>query len=428
MSEALSETKSVMLNSREVEIPVDWDVEKIGDVAQKTKGTKPNTLYEVPDSDRLPYLTISASKGEVSQWAQADDGKRVSDGQVLMVWDGASSGTVFKSTDGIIGSTLASFTFDDDSFDSDFAYYFLSYYEDRISTLTEGTGISHVPRDFTEIFQVLKPPISEQRRIADVLSLVEELIQQTNEMIEKYQEFRDGVLQDIIGGENKNTDTKTIRVGPIKYDIPAHWEVYSVSELLADEKKAIRGGPAGSRIKKEDRADSGYKLYFQENIINSDFDYRDDYITEEKFQELSDMEPVPGDILVTLTGNVGECAVFPEDADRGIYESNVMRIRVDQSRCTPSYLCELLDKSKIIDDQIRAMSHGGTRKKINNKIVKSVSVPIPPKKEQERIVDILSTIDYRIELEQFLLEKQQSLKRSLMQDLLTGDVRVSPDN
>jgi type I restriction enzyme S subunit len=427
MSEPASELKSVMLNSREIEIPVKWDIKILGEVSEKTKGTKPDTLYEEPNPDRLPYLTISASKGEVSQWAQADEGKRVFDEDILMVWDGASSGSVFKSTEGVIGSTLASFNFDD-SLDNDFAYYFLKLCESRISTLTEGTGISHVPRDFTEIFQVLKPPVPEQRRIADILSKVDNQIQQTRETINIYEELQKGERQDLLEGEANNSGKGKVRIGPVEYSVPSNWETLPVEKILAKEKKAIRGGPAGSRIKKEDRSNSGYKLYFQENIIHSDFDYRDNYINEEKFKELSDMEPVPGDILVTLTGNVGECAVFPEGAERGIYESNVMRIRVNDEMVLPEYLCDIIDKSKIIDDQIRAMSHGGSRKKLNNKIVKSITVPLPPKEEQKEIVKILSKIGSKIELEQNTLEKQKMIKRGLMQDLLTGKVRVSREN
>jgi type I restriction enzyme S subunit len=266
MSEPTSETKIVTLNSSKIEIPVDWSTVTIGDVTQKTKGTKPSTLYDGPAEDRLPYLTISASQGEISHWANTDDGKRVSDGQVLIVWDGASSGTVFKSSEGIIGSTLASLEFESGEFNSEFAYYFLSYLENRISELSEGTGIPHVPRDFTDIFQILQPQLPEQRRIADILSTVDKQIQLTDEIIEARKELVQGLIDELVKKGVQNTpEVHKVQIGPKQVEIPTDWDVLRVDELVASDDDAIRTGPFGSKLKKEYLVSEGIKVYEQSN-------------------------------------------------------------------------------------------------------------------------------------------------------------------
>jgi type I restriction enzyme S subunit len=427
MSESISKTKQVLLNSRQIEIPVNWGVVTIENVAQKTKGEKPDSLYDEPGPDRFPYLTISASQGEVNQWADSDDGKRVSDSQILMVWDGASSGTVFKSSEGIIGSTLAAFKFEDSTFDNEFAYYFLSHFENRISELAEGTGIPHVPRDFTQIFQVLKPPLSEQHRIADILSTVDEQIQQTDEMIEIMAELKQGILQDILQTGLGPNELKHESIGPISTNIPKEWEIESIGEVIKQGKKGLRGGPPGSRIKKEDRVADGYKLYVQDHVINDNFDLRDDYISEENFSELKSAAPKPGDVLVTRRGTIGKSTVFPESARDGIISDSLIRIRPEASLCLPKFLSILISDSNLIDLQIQSLSHGSSRKGLNNKIVKQLKIPLPSIEEQTKIIQILSCLSDAIEIEERRRSQLSLLKNGLMQDLLTGKVRVDTD-
>jgi type I restriction enzyme S subunit len=426
MSEVLSETKSLMLNSREIEIPVDWSVEKIGDVAEKTKGTKPGTLYEEPDSDRLPYLTISASKDEVSQWAQADDGKRVSEEEILMVWDGASSGTVFKPTDGIIGSTLASFNFDD-GFNNDFAYYFLSYYEARISSLGEGTGISHVPRDFTEVFEILRPPLSEQRRIAEILSTVHKEIQQTEEIIERTEALVQDLIDDLVQtGIRQNTQLHEVQIGPKKIGIPQKWDVLRVDELVSDEDDAIRTGPFGSKLKKEYLVSDGIKVYEQRNVYNNDFDQGNRYVTQKRYKsELTSYDATHGDVLIALQGTIGDAAVLPNDAESGVINQKLMRVRVNPEICLPDYFAMFFGESFLADFQIEAVSHGAVVSGLNISTVSGIRVPLPPVKEQQKIVEVVNKSRGKLSQERESKKELQDLKRGLMQDLLTGKVRIS---
>jgi len=428
MSKTLSEMRSVMLNSREIEIPVEWDIQTIDEVAEKTKGTKPDSLFEEPHADRLPYLTISASKGEVNQWAQANDGKQVSEKEILIVWDGASSGTVFKSSEGIIGSTLASLMFHDNHFDSEFVYYFLRHNEDRISTLTEGTGISHVPRDFTEIFQVLKPPVSEQRRIADILSTVDKQIQQIENILDNKRELRKGLITKLIRSGLNTDNPISKRIGPKEYQIAGGWELREVHEMAIDEKKAIRGGPSGTQLKGAEYGTNGAKVYGQEHVSNRDFTRGNKYLAEGEFSDFKSVEILPDDILVTMMGTVGDSAAFPSDAEKGIMDSHLLRIRPNQEIVIPEFLSLIISESKLVEDQIQSLSHGLVMSGLNIGIVESLTVPVPPLDEQQRFVEIISKSSDSTDIEETRLQSLKDMKRGLMQDLLTGKVRVDPTN
>jgi len=459
MSESIPKTKQVLLNSREIEIPLDWDVVTIGDVSKKTKGKKPNSLYDEPDSGRLPYLTISASKGEVSQWADSDDGKQVTDSQILMVWDGASSGTVFKSSEGMIGSTLAAFKFEDSSFDNEFAYYFLSHFEDRISELAEGTGIPHVPRDFTQIFQVLRPPISEQRRIADILSTVDEQIQQTDKIVTEYKDLRRGIVQDLYDqnhGVTKSISSKR-SIDPIlekrkdvwleaekekkkragdesdvdqsKYDppldllfssrlpnLPEGWRWVSLDTIVAYD--------IDYRGKTPPYSDSGVPVISSGNIQEGEITFSEKrYVSPETYDEwLTRGVPREGDLIVTTEAPVGKTAIYPEGKYLPTRRVIVFRtVGVDNR-----YLQAALNHPKV-QSYLLAQSGGSTVGRILKDNLLRTPIPLPPKEEEKRRASALNSIDQKIAYEQETKHWLQDIKRGLMQDLLTGKVRVDMD-
>jgi type I restriction enzyme S subunit len=419
MSEVLSETKVEILNSREVEIPVEWEIEKIGDIAEKTKGTKPNKLYEEPGSDRLPYLTISASRDEISQWAQADDGKRVSENQILIVWDGASSGTVFKSTEGIIGSTLASLSFDGKGFDNEFAYYFLTYSEDRISSLAEGTGIPHVPRDFTDIFQILKPPLSEQRRIAEILSTVDKQIQQTDEIIENTNELKQGLMQDLFtNGLNDEKQTE-VRLGAKVRKVPQHWKVVRLDEI-SEIKRGASPRPIGDD--KYFGGDVGWIRISDITQTNSKYVTEpSDYLSELGVSESVLIEPKT--LVLSISATIGKPAIL---RTKGCIHDGIVALRNLGENVDIEYVYYALQD---LQPRIQAQNQraAGHQTNVNSKVVRQSEIPLPPLSEQRKIADILGTVDGKLEDEKDQLNALKDLKRALMQDLLTGEVRTPKD-
>ena len=151
-----------------------------------------------------------------------------------------------------------------------------------------------------------------------------------------------------------------------------------------------------------------------------------EFLTEEKFEDLKGAALEPGDVVITRAGTVGQTDVFPESADRGIMDSSLIRLKLNEQRIRPRYLATYISDSSISQFQIQSMSHGGTRININNQIIKSLSVPLPPLEEQDRISEALELAQRKIALEQEMKQKFQELKRGLMQDLLTGKRRVDP--
>ncbi|MGB9986562.1 restriction endonuclease subunit S [Salarchaeum japonicum] len=429
------------LGPRQVSIPDDWEAVPFEEAIDL------NPSYDKPDEGTFDYLPMDAVDEEmqtIEYWTQrekddctttwfkngdtvyakitpcTENGKiAFIDGLDTEVGSGSTEFLVFHPREGVTNER--------------FVYYLANLPEFRsvtISLMEGSTGRQRVPSDvFSGGLEVPLPPLPEQRRIADILSTVDEQIQRTEEIIEETEELKQGLLQNLLRHGMGKSSIEERRIGPKEFTFPKNWRIEQVADLLSDETegKPLRGGPPGGKIHKEDRSEGGYKLYTQEVVTKRDIDFGGEYITEDLFEELKSAEPKSGDILITRAGTVGEAIVFPEGAARGIIDSALMRLRLDKSICDPRFIALLIDESRVVKDQIEAMTQSGVVRNLNNRIIKQLQIPIPPKEEQERIISIISTTNEKREKERQTKQAYQELKRGLMQDLLTGKVRVNTE-
>ncbi len=200
--------------------------------------------------------------------------------------------------------------------------------------------------------------------------------------------------------------------------IPKEWKVVKLGEI-----GFVKTGPFGSQLKKKDLTTKGFKIYEQENVIYKDFNRGNDFIDSKKFESLKSFEVLPGDILITRVGSIGYAAVVPNNIIPGIIGSRLLRIRLSKSLVNAYYL-EIVLMSSLIQHRIAQNAHGATRKGLNTEIVKNLKIPLPPLPEQQKIAEILSTVDKKLELLRKRKEKLERIKKGLMNDLLTGRRRV----
>jgi type I restriction enzyme S subunit len=109
-------------------------------------------------------------------------------------------------------------------------------------------------------------------------------------------------------------------------EIPAHWRVVPIKRHLPPKASAIKTGPFGSQLLSSEMNDSDVKVYNQRTVLDSDFEQGENYISEEKFRELSAFQAFPGDFLITTRGTIGRCAIVPERSEKGILHPCLMRL------------------------------------------------------------------------------------------------------
>ncbi|WP_457356055.1 restriction endonuclease subunit S [Roseateles sp. P5_D6] len=196
----------------------------------------------------------------------------------------------------------------------------------------------------------------------------------------------------------------------------------TVESLAGPWKGSIKIGPFGSQLKREDMVEHGQKVYGQENVIANDWLAGDRRVSSAKFNALRSCELHPGDVVLSMMGTVGKCAVFPPSAEPGLMDSHLLRIQPNPELVTREFLTTVLQAENVVGRQVSSMSHGSIMAGLSSSIVRRFVVPLPPLNEQPMLSAILDTLDSTIRQTEAIVEKLKQVKQGLLHDLLTRGI------
>jgi len=188
-------------------------------------------------------------------------------------------------------------------------------------------------------------------------------------------------------------------------NLPAHWGVKRVKHLLPDAADSMRIGPFGSALTSDMLVPDGFKVYGQENVIAGDFKRGERYISAQKRAELSAYSVLPGDVLVTMMGTSGRCAIVPSEAVPGVMDSHLLRIRLSTEIHPPFFQC-LIDRAEYVARQVSVLGKGSIMHGLNSGIVRQLLLAIPPYAEQLAITAFLDSETAKIDA---LIAEQEKL-------------------
>jgi type I restriction enzyme S subunit len=278
--------------------------------------------------------------------------------------------------------------------------------------------------------------IAEQTAIATYLDRktaeIDDLIAKKRRLIDLLNEEKIAIINHTVTkGLNPDVSMKDSGILWIG-QIPAHWGIKPLKYLLKPGKQGIRIGPFGSSLKSEFLSTSGYKVYGQENVINNDFELGWRYISEEKFLELSDYEIISGDVLITMMGTTGKCKVVPQGIEKGIMDSHLIRMRIDDIKFQSSLFADLINDSDYIFNQIKMMSKGSIMEGLNTSTIKQIMLVVPSRDEQDDIVQYLEIEIKKTNAAISAIKKEISLlqeyRTALISEAVTGKIDVRGAN
>ena len=170
-------------------------------------------------------------------------------------------------------------------------------------------------------------------------------------------------------------------------------------------------------------AAKGFKVYGQEHVISGDFSHGSKYVNEAKFTELAACEIRARDLVVTMMGSSGRCAVVPDGIEIGIMDSHLLRIRLPDAELVPSFVALLIDQADYVRDQIQAAGKGAIMHGLNSSIIKAIVMAVPPTAEQLQILDFLdretAKIDALVATKERLIELLQEKRIALITRAVT---------
>ena len=262
--------------------------------------------------------------------------------------------------------------------------------------------------------KTLIPPLPEQKKIASILTSVDDVIETTQKQIDKLQDLKKATMNELLTKGIGHTEFKDSELGRI----PKSWEVKSLAKICEVS--------SSKRVMQSDYADEGVPFYrSKEIIIKSKGDKVQSvlYIPEEQFLNLASKfgAPASGDILITAVGTIGVCYLVGQEKFY-FKDGNLLWLKRIK-KLMPSFLSVYLSIQST-RERIIEISGGSSQSALTIEKLSDFLVPIPSQCEQDKFSKIAKSLGERIDSQKQKLAQTQSLKKSLMQDLLTGKVRV----
>jgi type I restriction enzyme S subunit len=312
---------------------------------------------------------------------------------------------VFKTNDKVVDKYL-------------FYWLFLEETKNKFKASVQGSVRDTVPyKDLSEI-QISLPPISEQKKIANILISIDEVIESTEKEIIKLQQLRKGMMQELLTKGVGHTQFKDSPVG----SIPESWSYIKVGDIIE-----IKHGYAyESQYFQLER--TKYFLmtpgHFYEEGGFKDIGSKQKYYKGPIYE---DYNLKPGDVLIAMTeqasGLLGSTAIVP---DFGIFLHNqrLGKVIVKDNKKLSLRFSELLLNSSIVRKEIDITGTGTKVRHTSPQKIYDAYCLLPPLSEQNDIINIMDSLYTKLKLTHEKQNKNYDLKKGLMQDLLTGKVRV----
>ncbi|MCG8881814.1 hypothetical protein G1L02_01360 [Tenacibaculum finnmarkense] len=267
------------------------------------------------------------------------------------------------------------------------------------------------------------PPLKEQQKIAEILSTVDAKISIIDEQISENQNLKKGLMQSLLSKGIGHTEFKKSALG----EIPKSWEVLALSDFTDEITDYVASGSFASlRENVNVYTEPNYAIYVRLTDLRKRLGHTEQkYVDKDSYNFLSKSNLSGREILFANIGaNVGEVWMMPQLEKKATVAPNMIVIRANNKNIISEYLHAYLSSS-IGVKQINKIIAGSGHPKINKTDLRCLLAILPPLKEQQKIASILSSVDEKLGV---LSEKKsyyQNLKKGLMQQLLTGLVRVS---
>lgn len=401
-------------------LPNEWDLVRLGITMNFINGRafKPEDWGD----NGLPIIRIQNLNGskDFNYYAgEYQDKYYIKNGQLLFSWSG-SRGTSFgpfiwNYKEGLLNQHIFKVEINS-SLNKLYAFYALKNITINIEREAHGSaGLVHVTKKALEDFLIPIPPLKEQQKIAEILSTVDEQIENTDKLIEKTKELKKGLMQQLLTKGIGHTEFKQTEIGKIPIDwgvkkIGEFAEVeYGISESVSQNHDPNIGIPiiTGANITLDGRLNTDKLVYIKPK-------------SQERFKLKK------GDLLFNWRSgsqqHIGKTTIFNLDGEY-TFASFILKIRLGENFDNMFYFY-LINYFKETGYFFKDMSMQ-VNFKLNAASFREIEFPIPEKSEQQKVAEILSSVDDQIESYELEKEKYTELKKGLMQQLLTGKIRVT---
>lgn len=387
-----------------IQTPDGWEIKPFSSLASINMGQSPESEFVNENQEGTAFLQGNAEFGDVNPqelyWVTVP--KKTAKKNDILISVRAPVGDMnIADKEYCIGRGLSALTIK--KINQKFGFYALFHERVQLDRLAQGSTFLAIGKnDFDKLLIKYPKEKKEQEKIAKILSTLDKAIESTNRIIEKEKNIKTALMQELLtngidkNGKIRSPQTHTFKPSELGL-IPDEWEV----DFIENHTKIITGDKDT-----QDRLDDGiYPFYVRSQTIERINTYSFD-----------------GEAILTAGDGVGVGKVFHHVNERFDFHQRVYCIHNFSEKLDSTFFYEYFRTYFI--EQVNKYSAKGSVDSVRLDMIALMTIPLPLITEQKQIAKILTIQDKKIETEEANLAKLKELKKGLMNDLLSGKVRV----
>lgn len=407
---------------------------KISDIATSYAGGTPKRTVAGYYNGTIPWVksgeinsvNIFSSEEKITdEGLRNSSAKLVEPGAILVAMYGATAGKVGRlhieaTTNQAVLSVRSK---NSNVISNDYLFWLLTFASEELIKQCQGAAQPNLSKQLIDGYQILYPSITEQQKIAEVLSTVDKKIDLIDQKIAETEKLKTGLMQKLfsegIGVQDENGEWQPhteFQKTPIGY-LPEQWSIKSLEDVCK-----VKGGkrlPKGETLISEKNEHPYIRVsdMFMGGVALNDIQYVPEHVVD----KIKNYTIGKNDLFISVAGTLGIVGKVPEQLDGANLTENADKLT--DIKCNIDYMYYYLCSEKI-QSTIDKLKTVGAQPKLALTRIKQFTFIEPSPKEQQKIATILSSVDQKLELLRTQKAETQQLKKGLMQKLLTGEWRV----
>ncbi len=405
-------------------IPVDWSVSDFGCKVKIYRGGSPRPIqdYLTQAEGGINWIKIGnvregdkyiTSTEEKIIPAGVSRSRSVHAGDFILSNSMSFGRPYILNIDGCIHDGWLTIQEYEKTFSKNFLYYLLSsdsVYQQYIS-MAAGSSVKNLNKEKVSALVVAYPDLGEQEKIADALSSIDSLITTLEKQISKKKAIKQGAMQELLTGKRR---------------LPGFngaWREVRLEDICSKITDGSHESPPES--------DVGYYMPSVKDMTSTGFDYSEcKKISYADFKKLerNGCRPDIGDVLIAKDGSILKYAFVQEQAETIVILSSIAIVKPLINCVDSFFLAQYFRQQNFVEQVITNYKSGTGVPRIVLKGFKQIELFIPESvAEQATIAKILVDMDKEIAGLEKKLGKYRQVKQGMMQQLLTGKIRLTKD-
>ena len=396
-----------------------WPIVALEDVFDVARGGSPRPIdsFITDDPDGVNWIMIgdategskyisSTKKRIIKEGVKKS--RMVSAGDFLLTNSMSFGKPYILKTSGCIHDGWLVLSPRHDQIHSDFFYHLLGsdVVYSKFKKLAAGAVVKNLNSELVRGVQIPLPPLAEQMRIAAILDKADSIRRKLQQSLRLSDDFLRSVFLDMFGDPEGQG-----------------WESTTVEELASAKKGSIRTGPFGSQLLHSEFVDEGVAVLGIDNAVRNKFAWgQPRFITEEKYEDLKRYTVHPGDVLITIMGTCGRCAIVPQDIPKAINTKHLCCITLNPKKCLPEFLHSYFLLHPMAKSYLGQSAKGAIMDGLNGGLIKSLPVPIVPIALQREYAQLVKNRTKLVDRLTIQAAESEALFSSLQQRAFRGEL------